>query len=169
MSDGVELLLRAAGGLVALGGLVVLYLLAVDRTTERVLAAFGATSERHATLRQLALSGIALVAFAAGLSLAALHRSAPVLMLVAAAVQALWRMGVKRWLPEEDAAAVAGREAARVALMLHLVVTAGVLIIDWRAPDIWRDGGTVWLAAAVAAVALAVAFNRFFGSHRDGT
>lgn len=168
MNDGVELLLRAAGALVALGGLAVLYLLVAERFSERVLAAFGATSERHETLRRLALSGVALLAFAAGLALAALHAATPALMLAAAIAQAGWRLAVKKYLPEGDAAAVNGREAARLTLMLFLGLTAVVLGVDWQAPDLWRPRGGEWLVVVVAAVAALTAAGHWLGARRDG-
>lgn len=168
MNEGIEVGLRAAGVLVALGGLAVLYLLVAERFSERVLAAFGATSERHETMRRLALSGVALLAFGAGLALAALHVSAPVLMLAAAIAQAMWRLAVKKYLPESDAAAVNGREAARLTLMLFLVLTATVLGIDWQMPAIWRQGGGGWLAVVVVAVAVLAGLGQWLGARRDG-
>lgn len=169
MSDGVDLVLRAAGVLVALGGLVVLTLLSVERFAERVLDAFGAAVDGDMATPRLALAVVALTTVASGLALAALHRAAPGLMLAAAAGQALWRMALKRWLPEAaDAATGGGREAVRVALMAFLVLAAGVLIVDWRRPDIWRAESDVWLVVAVALIALAALFRTMSRRRREG-
>lgn len=163
MSAAGEGLLRAVGGVVVLGGLAVLYLLAAERFAERVLAAFGATSERHETIRRIGLTMVALAAIAAGLALAALHWTAPALMLTAAAAQALWRMALRKYLPDADAAAVNGREAARLTLMLFLVATIGVLIVDWRTPEVWRVGGGAWLGLVVGAVVLLALLWQWLG------
>lgn len=165
MSDAVAVLMRAAGALVALGGLAVLMLLAVERFAGPVLAAFGAASAGHAAARRLGLAAVALVTFAAGLALAALHAAAPALMLAAAAAQALGRLAARKYFPDGDTHAP-GRDAARLGLMAHLAVTALVLIVDWQRPEIWRDGGDAWLAVAVAAVAMAAWLGRML-ARRD--
>jgi hypothetical protein len=170
-----EWTLRLVGVFYAVGALVVLHTTAVGRMVDGLLDRLEALDVSAGTgsdeddpprrrgserVKTIVLTASAVLMFAAGLALAALSRTAPPLMLASAVAQGAWLIAAKRWYPPETAVEAEGRAASQRATMGFLAATAFVLIAESTQSGLWRQGGEIWLAVAVAAVAIVAASGR---------
>ena len=154
-------LLRAIGGIYAIGSLIVLWGTLAASLAESAQAAIEARSMPSSTVwRTRWLVGSALLLLTCGLALALLLNMAAPLFVLSAAGQALYlAVLAPRYFDPAEQPDEAGRQSSRSALLVFAVATA-LVIAAWSAGWLldWRTTPPAITASAVAVVLFALAY-----------